>query len=53
MSKNALNLIAAIGFTIAAVAFLVTDPIWLGVLFAVLAVLSFAQVAVARTRGTA
>jgi hypothetical protein len=52
MSKTVLNLIAAVCFVIAAVAFLATGPLWLGILFAALAVLSFVQFAMARGRST-
>jgi hypothetical protein len=53
MSKTVLNLIAAVCFVIAAVSFLVTGPLWLGILFTVLAVSSFVQFGMGRTRGTA
>ena len=52
MSKTTLNLIAAVCFVVAAAASLVTGPLWLGLLFVVLAVLSFVQYGTARTRET-
>jgi len=44
MNRGILNLIAAVCFVIAAVAFWVTGPIWLAILFTVVALLSIGQV---------
>ena len=48
MNRRTLNLIAAVCFLIAGVAFLLTGPVWLGILFLVLLALSVYQVATAR-----
>jgi hypothetical protein len=43
MSKRLLNLIATVCFVVAAIAFYVTGPLWLGILFTVLVILSLYQ----------
>jgi hypothetical protein len=48
MNRRTLNIIAAICFVIAAIAFYATGPIWLGVLFTVLIVLTVYQLATGR-----
>lgn len=48
MNRRTLNLIAAVCFVVAAVAFYVTGPLWLGILFTVLVALSIYQVASGR-----
>ncbi len=53
MSKTTLNLIAGVAFVVAAVPDFIAGALWLGILFAVLAVFSLVQFGQARTRGTA
>jgi len=48
MNRRTLNLIAGVCFVIAAVAFYVTGPLWLAILFTVLVLLTGYQLAAAR-----